>query len=93
MIRRSVVDIAGTPNPRILPVCTLHEGVVGRCSLCQDATKRVACQWTLDGDNDENNPEGPSWRSACGERWLFNDGGPVENRVRFCHGCGKPVQA
>jgi hypothetical protein len=31
------------------------------------------------------------WESACGKTWCFADGGPAENDVLFCHGCGKPV--
>lgn len=31
------------------------------------------------------------WSSACGEDWCFTDGGPEENRVKFCQGCGRPV--
>lgn len=46
-----------------------------------------ACLWTREDEID-----GESWRSACGERWLFNNDGPAENKVRFCHGCGHPVQ-
>ena len=43
------------------------------------------CEWRLD-DSDSG-----TWASGCGELWQFNDGGPKENSVRFCHGCGKPV--
>ena len=43
------------------------------------------CKWTL--DDDESN----TWASGCGELWSFIDGGPAENRVKYCHGCGKPV--
>ena len=35
--------------------------------------------------------ESGTWVSACGELWQFDGGGPKENNVRFCHGCGKPV--
>lgn len=31
------------------------------------------------------------WDSACGESWQFTDGGPEDNHVRFCQGCGKSV--
>lgn len=31
------------------------------------------------------------WSGTCGEDWCFTDGGPEENRVRFCQGCGRPV--
>lgn len=82
---RALVEIAGTPNPRIVPVCTLHEGTVSRCQFCQDAATRVACAWTESGD-------GP-WESACGAVWEFIADGPIENQMRFCPRCGKPVQA
>ncbi|HEJ7902334.1 TPA: hypothetical protein SMI06_001748 [Serratia marcescens] len=46
--------------------------------------KLPGCEWTYD-DNDSK------WDSACGEAWMFSDGGPTENGVKFCQGCGKPV--
>jgi len=45
---------------------------------------RTDCEWT----REEDDIEGQSWLSACGERWCFNDGGPTENKMRYCHGCG-----
>lgn len=47
------------------------------------------CVWTEDSDC-EYMPD--TWDSACGERWTFIEGGPLENSVRFCQGCGKPVK-
>lgn len=44
-----------------------------------------ACEWHL-ADEDFG-----VWDSACGESWSFVDGGPKENGVRFCQGCGKPT--
>lgn len=47
-----------------------------------------SCDWS------EEDPFGAmpgTYASACGELWSFTDGGPKENSVRFCHGCGKPV--
>lgn len=41
------------------------------------------CQWTHDFCE-----ESGLWDSACGEAWGFIDGGPQENGVKFCHGCG-----
>lgn len=41
------------------------------------------CQWTHDFCG-----ESGLWDSACGEAWGFIDGGPQENGVKFCHGCG-----
>ena len=45
--------------------------------------ERAACEWS---DDDYGN-----WESSCGELWSFIDGGPKENRVSFCHHCGKPA--
>lgn len=35
--------------------------------------------------------EGDTWLSICGRRWILASGGPAENKIRYCHGCGKPV--
>lgn len=40
------------------------------------------CEWKCD-DIDNG-----IWESSCGESWSFIDGGPVENRMLFCHRCG-----
>lgn len=43
------------------------------------------CVWSVDDDG--------IWTATCGEvEWCFNDGGPVENKVKRCCGCGHPVQ-
>lgn len=42
------------------------------------------CKWTYD-EHDYK------WDSACGEAWQFTDGGPEDNGVKFCQGCGKPA--
>lgn len=36
---------------------------------------------------------GSTWEASCegGPTWCLTDGTPDENNVRFCHGCGKPV--
>ena len=46
--------------------------------------KAGECTWTED-------PEG-YWSTSCGRSWTFIEGGPEENGVRYCHGCGKPVR-
>ena len=45
-----------------------------------------SCIWTPDADYETD-----IHYSACGEAWSFIEGGPTENNVRFCQGCGKPV--
>ncbi len=47
-----------------------------------------SCQWTL-----EDHESATIWHTACGEAWGFIDGGPADNNARFCHGCGKPIDA
>ena len=46
----------------------------------------AACTWT------EQGPEQPGvYLTSCGEQWDLKSGTPVENRILYCHGCGKPV--
>jgi hypothetical protein len=55
-------------------------------ALAQPAAQAVpaSCTWTADTEAD-------SWDTACGRSWVFIEGGPTDNNVRFCRGCGKPV--
>lgn len=58
-----------------------------RAALASAApVEALTCAWTPDADY-----EAEAWHSSCGEAWSFIDGGPKENCVRFCQGCGKPV--
>jgi hypothetical protein len=41
----------------------------------------MTCAWTQDEEGD--------WMASCGLCWLFEDGGPEENGLRYCPGCGK----
>ena len=45
-----------------------------------------ACVWTWQDDWDC-----PYWETACGEAFVFTDGGPAENRCKFCPYCGKKL--
>lgn len=56
-------------------------------ALYTEARPQDPCTWSLDDD-----PDRTAWHSACGQSWMFTDGGPAENHVRYCHGCGRPVQ-
>jgi hypothetical protein len=42
------------------------------------------CEWVEDGDN-------PTWETSCGRTWIFDNGGPIENDIKHCMGCGKKV--
>lgn len=32
------------------------------------------------------------WSASCGEDFIFTDGGPIENGMKFCPYCGKPLK-
>jgi rRNA maturation endonuclease Nob1 len=32
------------------------------------------------------------WHTACGEDWIFPEGGPDENKMKFCPMCGRPLK-
>lgn len=44
----------------------------------------LTCRWTHHADDS-------FWDTECGQSWRFDDGGPKENNMHFCHHCGKPV--
>jgi hypothetical protein len=51
------------------------------------AAQRAPCTWTQSPD-----PHMPdTFNATCGVVWTFTDGGPAENDVRFCPGCGAAV--
>ena len=49
-------------------------------------TKQESCVWTEDTSCDY-------WESVCGMQWCFPNGGPPENKMCFCPGCGKPARS
>lgn len=53
-------------------------------ALVDEATAERVCRWTEEDYG--------VWWSDCGEGWCFNDGGPSENSVRFCQGCGWHIE-
>lgn len=46
------------------------------------------CAWTQTNDWDMCD----TWSSDCGLEWIFEDGGPIENKMKFCCYCGKPLK-
>lgn len=44
------------------------------------------CAWVQQDDDDS-----VLWETSCGMSWCINDGSPSENNMKFCHGCGKPI--
>jgi hypothetical protein len=55
--------------------------------LHPSAAQTAPCTWTK--SNDPSMPD--TFDATCGVVWTFTDGGPVENDVRFCPGCGGKV--
>lgn len=53
-------------------------------AILREGVVGVPCRWTEDMNG--------QWESECGASWEFNEGGPVENEVKYCHGCGKRVE-
>ena len=49
------------------------------------AREPLTCEWALNGDDGY-------WDTSCGKAWRFDDGGPKENNMNFCHCCGKTVR-
>ena len=49
--------------------------------------RQEACLWEQSRD-----PDCDYWETTCGQTWQFLDGGPAENRTRFCHYCGGPIE-
>ena len=45
----------------------------------------LTCEWA-------HNEDGGFWDTECGQSWRFDDGGPKENHMNFCHCCGKPLR-
>ena len=50
--------------------------------------REATCTWTEDDDTDNS-----IWDTACGEAFVFTDGGPEDNDIRFCCYCGKKLVA
>jgi hypothetical protein len=45
----------------------------------------ATCIWRID-DANEN-----TWEGECGNSWIFDDGTPADNSMRFCPFCGKKL--
>jgi hypothetical protein len=83
--RRLMADVHRRDNPK---VAAIRDDQTEACEAGAAALRQQGqtCRWTEE-------EFGEYWESACGETWSFTDGGPAENNARFCHGCGKPIEA
>jgi hypothetical protein len=75
------------------PTCQSEEyqqALVGQINqeFVAGAAQPAPCTWTKSAD-----PHMPdTYHATCGVVWTFTDGGPAENDVRFCPGCGNKVE-
>ena len=42
------------------------------------------CKWTHDDER--------CWKTECGAAICFKDGGPAENRQKYCYHCGRIIE-
>lgn len=73
----------------VLPIdritLTHTDGKITAVGIDNDDDKLKTCSWVYRDDDD-------CWEMSCGgDEWCFNDGGVVENRVKYCVNCGRPV--
>ena len=54
-------------------------------SQAQAGAVPLTCEWA-------HNEDDGFWDTECGQSWRFDDGGPKENHMNFCHCCGKPLR-
>jgi len=52
------------------------------------AQRKPVCAWRR--EDDDHMPD--TWRSECGVLWTFTDGGPTDNDMKHCCGCGAKLQ-
>lgn len=51
----------------------------------QAGAEPLTCEWA-------HNDDDGYWDTSCGKAWRFDDGGPKENNMNFCHCCGKTLR-
>lgn len=71
----------GSANGSIMKKCILSELEAAPEGEPAPAT----CLWTY-------NPDG-YWQTACGDQFCITEGTPAENRMRYCHYCGRQIAA
>lgn len=50
-----------------------------------DKSDTETCTWMMD------DPDYNGWFADCGFEFRFEDGSPLENRMKYCSGCGKLI--
>jgi hypothetical protein len=47
----------------------------------------TSCKWVEVDEYDCT-----TWETDCGRKWEFMADGPVENDIKYCHGCGRSIE-
>ena len=64
-----------------------REGVIAAWNnRAADPAPAGECAWTCYVDTDST-----AWNTECGRAFELNEGGPVDNHMKFCCYCGKTV--
>lgn len=50
---------------------------------CLQPGPRSTCTWTYDPDG--------YWQTSCDDQFCITEGSPAENRMRYCHYCGRRI--
>jgi len=81
---KAATHVAEYPNHKPFHLCRKHAKTRQFVrEITTPACVPVVCEWVNDCGN---------WEGSCGVVWEFTAGGPIENEVKFCVNCGKPVQ-
>ena len=63
----------------------MHEDDAGEFIMYDTQLDVIVCEWFEDEDD-------YCWHSQCGQDFVFNDGGPKANGMKFCFSCGRPLE-
>lgn len=74
----------GGASGYILPI-SFARAVLAKWGTQPVACEPLTCEWA-------HNEDDGFWDTECGQSWRFDDGGPKENHMNFCHCCGKPLR-
>lgn len=84
---RAGIDVLVWEDGGCQPATTAEVAMWKALAAVQQPVVRepLTCEWT-------HNDDDGYWDTSCGKAWRFDDGGPKENNMNFCHCCGKTLR-
>ena len=83
------MTVQHAPGAKALVLCNVEDfarAVLAKLGTPQPVVREpLTCEWT-------HNDDDGYWDTSCGKAWRFDDGGPKENNMNFCHCCGKTLR-